>query len=52
VAGYSKARVEMDRSMGRVFESNSIEYSDALSGTISKMPVSPFAVTSSGKEGK
>jgi outer membrane protein TolC len=52
VAGYSKAKVEMDRSTGRVFESNGIEYSDALSGTISKMPVSPFTSGGSNKEGK
>jgi outer membrane protein TolC len=52
VAGYSKAKVEMDRSTGRVFESNGIEYSDALSGTISKMPVSPFTSGGSDKERK
>jgi len=52
MVGYSKARVEMDRSMGRVFDNNGIVYSDALNGTISKMPVSPFTSASSGTEAK
>jgi outer membrane protein TolC len=52
MVGYSKARVEMDRSTGQIFENNGIVYSDALSGTISKMPVSPFSTGGSGKEAK
>jgi outer membrane protein TolC len=52
VVGYSKAMVEMDRSMGRVLERNGVDYSDALSGTVSKMPSSPFTPGGSNKEGK
>jgi outer membrane protein len=52
VAGYSKAMVEMDRSMGKVLERNGIDYSDALSGTVSKMPSSPFSTGGSNKGGK
>ena len=40
---YTKALVEMDRSRGITLERNGIEYSDALSGRISKTPVTPFS---------
>lgn len=52
VAGYSKARLEMNRSMGTVLGSNGIEYADALSGTISKMPVPAFTTSGSTEERK
>ncbi len=44
VVGYSKAMVEMERATGATLERNGIEYSDALSGTITKMPVTPFTL--------
>jgi outer membrane protein TolC len=40
---YAKALVEMDRSRGITLERNGIGYSDALSGKISKTPVTPFS---------
>jgi outer membrane protein TolC len=43
VAGYSKAMVEMDRAMGATLDRNGIEYADALSGTVTKMPATPFS---------
>lgn len=39
---YAKAMVEMDRARGITLDRNGIEYSDALSGKISKDPVPPF----------
>ncbi len=39
---YTKAIVEMDRARGVTLERNGIEYSDALSGKVSKTPVTPF----------
>jgi outer membrane protein len=39
---YAKAMVEMDRARGVTLDRNRIEYSDALSGTVSKAPVTPF----------
>jgi outer membrane protein TolC len=44
VVGYAKAMVEMDRATGASMERNGIEYADALSGTISKTPVTPFTL--------
>ncbi len=44
VAGYSKALVEMDRSMGTTLDRNGIRLSDALSGEVSRMPTPPFSV--------
>jgi outer membrane protein TolC len=41
---YAKALVEMDRSRGVTLDKNGIEYSDALSGKISKTPVTPFSL--------
>ncbi len=40
---YAKAIVEMDRARGVTLERNGIEYADALSGTVSKAPVTPFS---------
>jgi hypothetical protein len=48
---YSKAMVEMDRSRGITLDRNGIEYGDALSGKVSKTPVTPFSVGGS-KEAK
>jgi outer membrane protein TolC len=45
MAAYAKAMVEMDRSRGATLDRNSIEYSDALSGKISKNPTNPFSPT-------
>jgi outer membrane protein TolC len=42
MATYAKAMVEMDRARGATLDRNGIEYSDALSGKISKAPVTPF----------
>ena len=39
---YAKSLVEMDRARGITLERNGIEYAEALSGNISKTPVSPF----------
>jgi len=44
VAGYAKALVEMDRSMGTTLNRNGIEINDALTGTLSRMPTPPFSV--------
>ncbi len=54
VAGYAKAMVEMDRAMGSTLDHNGIEYSDALRGTITKMPVTStsFNLQSPQKEAK
>jgi outer membrane protein TolC len=45
---YTKAMVEMDRARGITLERNKIEYADALSGKISKTPVTPFGDERSG----
>jgi outer membrane protein len=42
---YAKAMVEMDRARGITLDRNGIEYSDALSGKVSKNPVPPFSRT-------
>jgi outer membrane protein TolC len=39
---YAKAMVEMDRAIGSTLKRNSIEYSDALSGKLSKPLETPF----------
>jgi outer membrane protein len=39
---YAKAMVEMDRAQGETLQRNNIKLSEALSGTISKPPVTPF----------
>jgi len=44
---YAKAMVEMDRARGATMERNGVEYSDALSGKISKAPVPPFVIPGS-----
>ena len=41
---YAKALVEMDRALGATMERNGIEYADALSGSLSRAPVSRFSV--------
>ncbi len=51
-ATYAKAMVEMDRAMGASLERNGIAYEDALSGSISKTPVTPFTLKGPGKEVK
>jgi outer membrane protein TolC len=43
MVSYAKAMVEMDRARGITLDRNGIEYQDALSGTISKNPVTPFS---------
>ncbi len=48
---YAKAMVEMDRARGITLDRNGIEYSDALSGKVSKPPVTPFSLLGP-KEGK
>jgi outer membrane protein len=40
---YVKAMVEMDRARGMTLDRNNIEYSDALNGTVSKAPRTPFS---------
>jgi outer membrane protein TolC len=49
---YAKAIVEMDRARGMTLERNNIEYSDALSGDITKTPVTPFTARESSEEAK
>ena len=44
VVGYAKAMVEMDRASGASMTRNRVEYSDALSGTVTRMPVTPFTL--------
>jgi outer membrane protein len=41
---YSKALVEMDRSMGTTLDRNGIQFNDALAGSVTKMPTPPFNV--------
>jgi outer membrane protein TolC len=48
---YAKAIVEMDRSRGITLDRNGIEYSDGLSGAVSKKPVTSFS-TGGSREGK
>ena len=43
MVNYAKAIVEMDRARGTTLNRNSIEYGDALSGKISKSPMTPFS---------
>ena len=40
---YVKAMVEMDRARGITLDRNNIEYSDALNGTVTKPPRTPFS---------
>ncbi len=49
---YAKSMVEMDRVRGMTLERNNIEYSDALSGDITKAPVTPFTARESSEEAK
>lgn len=42
MANYAKALVEMDRARGITLERNRIDYSDALSGKLSRVPAPPF----------
>ncbi len=50
VVSYAKAMVEMDRARGATLERNGIEYPEALSGSISKAPVTPFSLRGPNKE--
>jgi len=43
MVSYAKAIVEMDRSRGVTLDRNNIEYSDALSGNLTKTPSTPFS---------
>jgi outer membrane protein TolC len=52
VAGYAKAMVELDRAMGATLRRNGIEFADALSGTVTKMPVPPSGISKSSPEVK
>ncbi|HYK90701.1 MAG TPA: TolC family protein, partial [Acidobacteriota bacterium] len=49
---YVKAIVEMDRARGATLDRNGIAYSDALSGSVSRMPVTPFSLRGPNKEVK
>jgi outer membrane protein len=49
VINYAKAIVEMDRSQGVTLDKNGIEYSDALSGKVTKAPATPFSNRGSGE---
>jgi outer membrane protein len=49
VVTYAKAMVEMDRARGITLDRNRIEYADALSGKVSKTPVTPFSNGGSGE---
>jgi outer membrane protein TolC len=51
VVGYAKALVELDRARGTTLERNSIEYSDALKGTVSNPPA-PFSLRNSNRGAK
>ena len=42
MTAYAKAMVEMDRARGVTLDRSGIEYSDALEGTLTKAPVTPF----------
>ena len=44
VDGYSKALVEMDRSTGVTLDRNGVQFDDAVTGTVTKMPAPPFSV--------
>jgi outer membrane protein TolC len=46
---YAKAMVEMDRAQGVTLDRNGIEYADALSGNVSKPPVTPFSLRGPNK---
>ena len=46
---YAKAMVEMDRARGMILQRNGIEYQDALTGNLSKNPVTPFSSGGSGE---
>ena len=52
VTAYAKAFVEIDRARGATLDRNGIEYDDALSGTVSKAPVTPFTLQGTNKEVK
>ena len=52
VAGYAKALVEMDRATGSTLRRNGIEFGDALSGTVTKMPIPPSSNAGTGREVK
>ncbi len=52
VAGYAKALVEMDRSTGSTMKRNGIEYGDAFTGTITRMPAPPSGTPRSKPEAK
>jgi outer membrane protein TolC len=48
-AAYAKALVELDRARGSTLERNGIEYSEALNGKISTLPVNPFSPRNSNQ---
>ncbi|MBI2821578.1 MAG: TolC family protein [Acidobacteria bacterium] len=52
VAGYARARVEMDRSTGSTLEANGIQISDAVSGIVTRMPTPAFTLRPSGRQGR
>jgi outer membrane protein len=52
VVGYAKAMVEVDRAMGATLRHNGIEFADALSGTVTKMPVPPSGTPTTSREVK
>jgi outer membrane protein len=52
MAGYAKAMVELDRATGSTMGRNGIEFADALSGKVTKMPVTPFSSREPAREVK
>jgi len=52
VANYAKALVEIDRAMGTTLDRNGIQFQDAVSGTVSRMPAPPISVRGFTPEGR
>jgi len=52
VVSYAKAMVELDRATGSTIARNGIEFADALSGKVTKMPVTPFSFREPSREVK
>jgi len=52
VAAYAKTLVEMDRAMGSTLKRNGIEYGDAYSGTVTRMPTPPNRTSGAKSEAR
>lgn len=52
MVNYAQAIVEMDRARGLTLERNAIELDETLSGTVSRMPVTPFTLSGTKQEVK